>query len=119
MTLATLIDGRLVAHTNAQGERAYMDEATRAQERQRAQGIIASDCGPGAGTAAPRTQPAGPATSATVEPNTLPSSATPANTPRPEVPGTASRRDPTPPELARPGAPRPGRPEEPTPPTIQ
>lgn len=104
-TLATLVDGRLVAHTNAQGERAYMDENVRAQERQRAQGIIASDCGPAATNAAPRG----------IAPTAIPSAL-----PRPDAtPPSVSRRDPTPPELARPGASRPGRPDEPSPPTIQ
>lgn len=41
-----LADGRLMAHTNAQGERVFMDDATRSAERQRAQAAIASDCGP-------------------------------------------------------------------------
>ena len=41
-----LTDGRLIAHTNAKGERVFMDDAARAAERQRAQNTIASDCGP-------------------------------------------------------------------------
>jgi hypothetical protein len=41
-----LTDGRLIAHTNAQGERVFMDDAARAAERQRAQNTIASECGP-------------------------------------------------------------------------
>lgn len=41
-----LTDGRLIAHTNAQGERVFMDDAARAAERQRAQNAITSDCGP-------------------------------------------------------------------------
>lgn len=45
-----LADGRLLAHTNAQGERAFMDDATRAAERQRAQATIASDCGAAPGS---------------------------------------------------------------------
>jgi len=44
-----LNDGRLMAHTNTEGERGFMDDATREAERQRAQATIASDCG-----AAPR-----------------------------------------------------------------
>lgn len=105
VTLATLADGRLVAHTNAQGERSYMDENARARERQRAQAIIASDCAPAGARAAARSIP----------PSALPSSLPPSGT----APAGASRRDPTPPELARPGAARPGRPDEPSPPTIQ
>lgn len=105
VTLTTLVDGRLVAHTNAQGERAFMNENVRAQERQRAQGIIASDCGPAATSAAPRG----------IAPPALPSAL-----PQPDAtPPSVSRRDPTPPELARPGASRPGRPADPSPPTIQ
>lgn len=105
VTLATLVDGRLVAHTNAQGERAFMDENVRAQERQRAQGIIASNCGPAPASAAPR--------------GSAPT-ASPSAQPQPDAtPPSVSRRDPTPPELARPGASRPGRPADPSPPTIQ
>ena len=44
--LTTLADGRLLAHTNSQGERAFMDDSTRAAERQRAQSVIDADCGP-------------------------------------------------------------------------
>jgi hypothetical protein len=40
----TLEPGRLVATTNAQGERAYMDDATRTAELQRAEQIIQRDC---------------------------------------------------------------------------
>lgn len=36
--------GRLVGATNAQGERGYMDDATRAAELKRAEQIIQSDC---------------------------------------------------------------------------
>lgn len=42
----SLADGRLLSHTNAKGERVFMDDTTRAAERQRAQATIASDCGP-------------------------------------------------------------------------
>ena len=42
---AALTDGRLLAHTNAKGERVFMDDTTRGAERQRAQAAIASDCG--------------------------------------------------------------------------
>jgi len=126
ITLATLVDGKLVAHTNAQGDRAYMDDNARAIERQRAQGIIASDCAPGAASAAPRTAPTsmtqpGGAQPAAAPPNaaqagvTSPGSVSPGMATQP----AASRRDPTPPDLARPGATRPGRPDEPAPPTIQ
>ncbi len=48
---SALTDGRLTAHTNAKGERVFMDDAMRAAERQRAQAVIASDC-----TGAPRPQ---------------------------------------------------------------
>jgi hypothetical protein len=34
----------LVAHTNAKGERSYMDDATREAELRRADDIIAADC---------------------------------------------------------------------------
>lgn len=47
-----LTDGRLIAHTNAKGERVFMDDAARAAERQRAQTTIANECGP-----APKPQP--------------------------------------------------------------
>ena len=40
----TLEPGRLVATTNAKGERSYMDDATRAAELQRAEQIIQRDC---------------------------------------------------------------------------
>ncbi|QEA14312.1 DUF4124 domain-containing protein [Comamonas flocculans] len=40
----TLEPGRLVGTVNAQGERVYMDDATRAAELKRAEQIIASDC---------------------------------------------------------------------------
>ncbi|WP_159915778.1 DUF4124 domain-containing protein [Pantoea sp. 18069] len=50
---AALTDGRLLSHTNAQGERVFMDDAARAAERQRAQNTITSDCGP---ASAPRPQ---------------------------------------------------------------
>lgn len=116
LALATLVDGRLVAHTNAQGERAYMDESARAQERQRAQGIIASDCGPAAAGAAARANPPStPVPSALPSAASRPDPASPDDAPRPG----ASRRDPTPPQLARPGTARTGRPAEPAPPTIQ
>jgi type IV secretory pathway VirB10-like protein len=42
----SLSSGGLLAYTNAQGERGFMDEATRDAELKRADGIIASDCGP-------------------------------------------------------------------------
>ncbi|WP_353365312.1 DUF4124 domain-containing protein [Acidovorax sp. FG27] len=45
---ATLNSGQLLSHTNAQGERGFMDDATRAAETQRADSVIASDCGPAA-----------------------------------------------------------------------
>ncbi|WP_333907337.1 DUF4124 domain-containing protein [Delftia acidovorans] len=41
-----LSSGGLLAHTNAQGERGFMDEATRNSELKRADATIASDCGP-------------------------------------------------------------------------
>ncbi|HCL86171.1 MAG TPA: DUF4124 domain-containing protein [Comamonadaceae bacterium] len=41
---ATLASGIPMAHVNAQGERGFMDEATRAAELRRAQAIMASDC---------------------------------------------------------------------------
>jgi len=43
---ATLNSGQLLSHTNAQGERAFMDEGTRANENRRADAVIASECGP-------------------------------------------------------------------------
>ncbi|MBS0293164.1 MAG: DUF4124 domain-containing protein [Proteobacteria bacterium] len=39
-----LAPGRLVGYTSANGERGYMDDATRAAELSRADGVIASDC---------------------------------------------------------------------------
>jgi hypothetical protein len=41
-----LSSGGLLAYTNAQGERGFMDEATRNSELKRADATIASDCGP-------------------------------------------------------------------------
>jgi hypothetical protein len=41
---AALAPGQLVGHVNAQGERGYMDDATRAAELRRADEVIASDC---------------------------------------------------------------------------
>ncbi|MCZ2105379.1 MAG: DUF4124 domain-containing protein [Comamonadaceae bacterium] len=41
---AALQPGRLVGTTNAQGERGYMDDATRAAELKRAEQIIQRDC---------------------------------------------------------------------------
>lgn len=41
-----LSSGGLLAHTNAQGDRGFMDEATRNSELKRADATIASDCGP-------------------------------------------------------------------------
>lgn len=43
-TVQTLQPGRLVGSTNAKGERTYMDDATRAAELRRAQGVIQTDC---------------------------------------------------------------------------
>jgi len=43
---ATLASGRMLSHVNANGERGFMDEATRDAEIKRADGVIASDCGP-------------------------------------------------------------------------
>ena len=40
----TLDSGVRLTHTNAKGERGYMDEATRTVETKRLDGIIASDC---------------------------------------------------------------------------
>lgn len=51
-----LTDGRLIAHTNANGERVFMDDAARSAERQRAQSTIASDCGPAPKAAQPGVQ---------------------------------------------------------------
>ena len=42
--VSTLASGTPLAHVNAQGERGFMDEATRAAELRRAQDIAASDC---------------------------------------------------------------------------
>ncbi|WP_461466765.1 DUF4124 domain-containing protein [Melaminivora sp.] len=42
--VSTLASGMPLAHTNAQGERGFMDETTRATELRRAQDIVASDC---------------------------------------------------------------------------
>lgn len=42
----TLDSGIRVATTNAKGEREFMDEKTKASERQRLEQIIRSDCGP-------------------------------------------------------------------------
>ena len=41
---STLDSGRPMMHTNAQGERVYLDEATRASESKRIDSVIASDC---------------------------------------------------------------------------
>jgi hypothetical protein len=41
---STFDSGRPLMHTNAQGERGFLDEATRAVESKRLDGIIASDC---------------------------------------------------------------------------
>lgn len=41
---ATFESGRLITHSNAQGERVFLDEATRAAESKRIDGIIATDC---------------------------------------------------------------------------
>ena len=41
---ATMDSGVRIAQINAQGERSFMDEQTRAAESQRAQSIIATDC---------------------------------------------------------------------------
>lgn len=41
----TLTSGGLIGHVNAQGERGFMDDATREAELKRADGVIASDCG--------------------------------------------------------------------------
>ena len=40
----TLNSGQLMAHTNAKGERGFMDDATRLTENQRLDSVIASDC---------------------------------------------------------------------------
>lgn len=44
--LIGLSDGRLMTHTNSLGERVFMDDATRASERQRIEGLIAESCAP-------------------------------------------------------------------------
>ncbi|ART52085.1 DUF4124 domain-containing protein [Acidovorax carolinensis] len=41
---STLDSGRPMMHTNAQGERVYLDEATRVSESKRIDSVIASDC---------------------------------------------------------------------------
>jgi hypothetical protein len=41
---ASLSSGRLLAYTNAQGERGFMDDATREAEIKRADTVIAADC---------------------------------------------------------------------------
>jgi len=41
---ATFNSGVRIAQVNAQGERSFMDEQTRAAEAERAQSIVASDC---------------------------------------------------------------------------
>ena len=41
---ATLDTGMRLSHTNAKGERGFMDDATRMVETKRVEGIIASDC---------------------------------------------------------------------------
>ena len=43
-SVASLTSGALMAHTNAQGERVFMDDATREAELRRAQAMVASDC---------------------------------------------------------------------------
>lgn len=43
---STLNSGQLLSHTNAKGERGFMDDATRAAETRRADSVIASECGP-------------------------------------------------------------------------
>ena len=43
---STFDSGRPMMHTNAQGERVFLDEATRAAEVKRSDGIIATDCTP-------------------------------------------------------------------------
>lgn len=42
---AALQSGQMLAHTNAQGERGFLDDATRQQELERTQQVIGSDCG--------------------------------------------------------------------------
>ena len=43
---STFDSGRPMMHTNAQGEKVFLDEATRAAEVKRNDGIIATDCTP-------------------------------------------------------------------------
>lgn len=43
---SALNSGQLLSHTNAKGERGFMDDATRLTENQRADAVIASECGP-------------------------------------------------------------------------
>ncbi|MEG0047183.1 MAG: DUF4124 domain-containing protein, partial [Comamonas sp.] len=43
---ATLTSGRMLSNVNANGERGFMDEATREAEVKRADAVIASECGP-------------------------------------------------------------------------
>ena len=43
---ASLDSGQLMKHTNAKGEQVFMDDASRAVERKRAQSILDSDCKP-------------------------------------------------------------------------
>jgi hypothetical protein len=38
--------GRIMSHTNAQGERVFMDEAARAAETRRTNEVISADCSP-------------------------------------------------------------------------
>lgn len=42
---AALQSGQMLAHTNAQGERGFLDDTTRQQELERTQQVIGSDCG--------------------------------------------------------------------------
>lgn len=42
----TLTSGRMLSSVNANGERGFMDEATRDAEVKRADAVIASECGP-------------------------------------------------------------------------
>ena len=43
---ATLTSGRMLSNVNANGERGFMDEASREAEVKRADSVIASECGP-------------------------------------------------------------------------
>lgn len=43
---ATLTSGRMLSSVNANGERGFMDEASRDAEVKRADAVIASECGP-------------------------------------------------------------------------